>query len=64
MLDLDGKKNFILLNIKSGEMLKLNYNNYICEQIVEVIFQDKYGEKREIGDEEFINMVNVLNKYK
>jgi len=53
-----GKKDFILLNIKSGQMLKLKLNHYLIEQIIELIFQDKYGQKIELDDDEFIKLIN------
>lgn len=55
-----GKKNFILLNIKSGEMLKLKPDHYLIENIIELILQDKYGEKKKLDDDEFINL--IVNK--
>ncbi len=53
-----GQKEFYLLNIKTAETLKLNTNIYIIEQIVEAILQDKYIEKKELDDDEFIKLVN------
>ena len=58
MPNLYGKKDFILLNIKSGQMLKLKLNYYLIDQIIELIFQDKYGQKIELNDEEFVNLIN------
>ncbi len=53
-----GKKDFILLNIKTGEMLKLNYDYYKISQIVELLITDKYSVKKELGDDEFINLIS------
>ena len=53
-----GHKDFYLLNIKSGQILKLLYNKIIIDQIVELIFQDKYANKKYIDDAEFINLCN------
>ena len=58
MEKLYGKKDFILLNIKSGQMLKLKSNYYLIEQIIELIFQDKYGQKIVLDDEEFVKLIN------
>ena len=58
MPNLYGKKDFILLNIKSGQMLKLKLNYYLIDQIIELIFQDKYGQKVVLDDEEFVKLVN------
>jgi hypothetical protein len=55
-------KDFVLLNIRTGEMLKLNFDSFKIEQIVNLLFQDKYSTKKELNDEEFINMINKLDK--
>jgi hypothetical protein len=52
-----GKKKFLLLNIKSGELLKLNLDYYKINQIVELIFQDKYTNKKSLNDDEFIKLI-------
>lgn len=60
-----GDKNFCLINIKSGQTLKLlnvnknNYNyNYIIEQIIQLLFDEKYSKKKNIDDDEFIRLCN------
>ena len=62
-----GDKNFCLINIKSGQALKLlnvnknnyNYNyNYIIEQIIQLLFDEKYSKKKNIDDDEFIRSCN------
>ncbi len=53
-----GKKDFNLLNIKTGEMLKLELDYYKIDQVVESVFQDKYSVKQELNDAEFINLIN------
>jgi hypothetical protein len=60
MLDKYGKKDFYLLNIKSGETLQLNYDNYKIESIIEIILQDKYVKKRELDDKEFVKLCNKI----
>ena len=37
-----GSRDFILLNIKSGEMLKLNCKYELINEIVELLFKEKY----------------------
>ena len=61
--NLYGKKNFYLLNIKSGHILKLNYlsNKYIIEQIIEILFNEKYLKKKYVGDMEFIDLCTKNN---
>jgi hypothetical protein len=58
--DTYGKKNFYLLNIKSGQILKLNYTGktYIIDEIVEILFNEKYIKKKYINDSEFIKLCN------
>lgn len=58
-----GKRDFILLNIKSGEMLKLNYDHYKIDQIVNLLISDKYSTKKEIEDDEFIKLINKSSKH-
>jgi len=58
MSSIFGNKDFCLLNIKSGQILKLNYNNFIIEEIIELIFKDKFLNKKKLNEEEFINMCN------
>lgn len=56
-----GTKNFYLLNIKSGHTLKLNSSNeYIITQIIEILLSEKYSEKKNLNDFEFINMCNNI----
>jgi hypothetical protein len=56
-----GKKKFLLLNIKSAEILELKLDYYKIDQIVELIFQDKYSIKKELNDDEFIKLINHKN---
>ena len=52
-----GHKKFYLSNIKSGQYIQLDTNkNYIIEQIVYILFDEKYLKKKELNDFEFINM--------
>lgn len=53
-----GKYKFKLLNIKTGLILELNYNDFIIDEIIQVILYDKYVKKNNINDEEFINQCN------
>ena len=50
-----GNFSFNLINIKSGQILNLLDNNYIVEQIIETVLQDKFATKKIIDDETFIN---------
>lgn len=56
MGDIYGNKKFSLINIKSGQILELNTNWYIVKQIVNLLFDEKYSEKKILTDFEFISM--------
>ena len=56
MIDIYGNKKFSLINIKSGQILELNTNWYIIKQIVNLLFDEKYLEKKVLTDLEFISM--------
>ena len=54
-----GNKKFNLINIKSGQILQLDTNNnifYQIDQIVQILFDEKYLKKNGLDDDEFINM--------
>lgn len=52
-----GNKNFSLINIKSGEILQLDIKQYyLIEQIVDILFDEKYLKKKELSNNEFIEM--------
>jgi hypothetical protein len=54
-----GNKKFSIINIKSGQILELNTTQYyIIEQIINILFDEKYLKKNEFTDLEFINMCN------
>jgi hypothetical protein len=60
-----GSKKFYLMNIKSGQYLQLNTDKFfIIEQVVEILFDEKYLKKKELNDFEFINMCNSINTKK
>ena len=52
-----GKKNAIIINIRTGETLKLKNNLLIINQIVELIINDKLSNIEELTDDEFIKHV-------
>jgi hypothetical protein len=57
MADKYGIKKFFITNIKSGQYLQLKTEKiYIIEQIVHILFDEKYLKKKELNDFEFINM--------
>jgi hypothetical protein len=52
-----GAKNGILLNIRTGETLKLIKNTFIIDKIVDLIIIDKFTNKNVLNDTEFIEFV-------
>ena len=59
-----GPKKFYLSNIKSGQYLLLDTDkNYIIEQIVFILLDEKYLKKKELNNFEFINMCIGNNNY-
>lgn len=55
-----GGKNFIILNIKTGEIIKLSDNYFIISQVVELIFANKFLKKNTMEDNEFITQIHKL----
>ncbi len=59
-----GNRDFKLLNIRTGELLKLINDNYKISQIVELILANKFVKKRILTDDEFIKQIHKLeNKF-
>jgi hypothetical protein len=57
MSDKYGNKNFCIINIKSGQILQLDINKiYLINEIVHILFDEKYIRKKELNDNDFINM--------
>lgn len=53
-----GKKKGILLNIRTGETLRLIENKYIIDQIVDLIIVDKFTNKNTLNDDEFLEYIS------
>lgn len=63
MADVYGNKKFSLINIKSGQILELNNTNwYIVKQIVNLLLDEKYLEKKVLTDLEFVHMCVPVDK--
>lgn len=63
MADVYGNKKFSLINIKSGQIFELNNTNwYIIKQIVNLLLDEKYLEKKVLTDLEFIHMCVPIDK--
>ena len=52
-----GTRDGILLNIRTGETLKIVKNMFIINQIVDLIIIDKFTNKNVLNDEDFIDFV-------
>jgi hypothetical protein len=59
-----GNKHFLLLNIRTGEMLQLNRskgNRGKIDEIVDMLIRGKFMKNEEMGEDEFLEMVNEAN---
>lgn len=54
-----GNKNGILINIRTGETIKLKNKPNVINEIVELVINDKLSCVSELTDEEFIEKMNV-----
>jgi hypothetical protein len=50
-----GTRTFKIINIRTGEMYRLNYKKTIINKIMELLFTSKYQVRKYKTDEEFIN---------
>jgi len=59
-----GNKKYKILNIRTGELHQIKYENYIVEEIMNILFENKFGKVNKDDDTEFINKcVKIKNKY-
>lgn len=58
-----GDLDALLINIRTGETLKLKKNIYVINMIIESIIMDKFTNINELNDDEFINNIKKLNNY-
>lgn len=58
-----GSREFKIMNIRTGEVRKLRIQMNLIEDIMSLIFQNKYGRNEELSDEKFIKKcIGVYNK--
>jgi hypothetical protein len=57
-----GSRDFKLLNIKTGETLKLKNDQFKINQIIELLLSNKFVKKRVLLDHEFLNNVQKCAK--
>jgi hypothetical protein len=56
-----GKRKYKILNIRTGEIQELNYQDHLVNSIIELIFINKYDMKCKDDDDEFIQKNNKIN---
>ena len=52
--ELNGIKQFKILNMRTGEVYQLDTNSYLIEEVIKILLDNKYSKKAELTDEEFI----------
>jgi hypothetical protein len=66
MREVYGQREFKILNIRTGEVKKLNYNkmSHIVDQIIDILLSNKYDTKLKKSDQIFIELCeNIRKKY-
>jgi hypothetical protein len=59
-----GSKKYKILNIRTGEVCELIYKDHIVDEIIELLFINKYENKLKNNDDEFIEKcINIKKKY-
>lgn len=59
MKDLYGKKLFKILNIRTGEVREIIYESFVIDQIVNILFENKYHKKEKDNNEDFIKKCKI-----
>ena len=59
MASKQGKKyNYKLINIKTGEVRALNQNWFLIDDVVLLLFKNKFGENKILTNDEFLKIIN------
>lgn len=58
-----GDRKFNLLNIRTGERINVKYESEVIDEIMEVLFENKYGEKPVISNEEFLENCSEIYEF-
>ena len=59
-----GNKKYKILNIRTGELHQIKYENYVVEEIMNILFENKFGKVNKDDDTDFINKcMRVKNRY-
>lgn len=57
-------KKYRILNIRTGEIRELEYQEHLIDQVIELLFINKYDPKFKYSDEKFlVNCETIRNKY-
>ena len=60
-----GTKKFKILNIRTGEMRVMKYESCVIEEIMSILFENKYQKKPKTDDKTFIEKCGIIrNKIK
>lgn len=62
MKDEHGDKKYKILNIKTGEVRQLHYKAYYVEEIMSILFENKYYKRPKDDDAVFIERCNKIRK--
>jgi hypothetical protein len=50
-----GSKKYKILNIRTGELILIKYESYIVEEIMNILFENKFGKVKKLDDTKFID---------
>ena len=60
MKEKNGSRKYNLLNIRTGEKINVNYDVDIIDNIMEILFENKFGKKPYISNEDFLIKCNDI----
>lgn len=60
MAEKNGDRDFNILNIRTGEKISIKYETSVIDEIMEVLFENKFGVKPKISNEEFLLKCNTI----
>jgi len=49
-----GSRKYKILNIRTGELIVIKYENYIIEEIMNILFENKFSKSKKEEDDQFI----------
>jgi hypothetical protein len=60
MKEKHGSKQYKILNIRTGEVRVMKYENYIIEDIMSILFENKYQKKLKQDDKTFVEKCKII----